>query len=77
MEDLRILEEQQQDSQRKLKQVKTLKHNRLEHRSTVENQLNSLKYKNGEHRAQLNRKHEVLSLATHVCIIFASENFHF
>ena len=64
MEDLRVLEEQQRDSQRKLVQVKTLKHNRLERRSAVENMLASLKYRNGEHRAQINRAHEVLSMTT-------------
>jgi hypothetical protein len=64
MEDLRVLEEQQQESQRKLSQIKNLKQNRLERYSAVENQLVSLKYKNGEHRVQLNRAHDVLSSAT-------------
>lgn len=65
MEDLRVLEEQQHDSQRKLAHVKILKKNRLERSSAVESQLASLKYKNGERRAQLNRAREILSSATH------------
>jgi hypothetical protein len=65
MEDLRVLEEQQHDSQRKLAHVKVLKQNRLERSSAVENQLASLKYNNGERRAQLNRAHEILSSATY------------
>jgi len=64
MEDLRVLEEQQRDSQRKLAQVKVVKQNRLERRTVIESQLAALKYKNGEHRAQLNRAIEVLSKST-------------
>lgn len=64
MEDLRVLEVQQHESQHKLSQIKNLKQNRLERYSAVEKKLVSLKYSNGEHRVQLNRAHEVLSLAT-------------
>mmetsp|Transcript_16509 Transcript_16509/g.24963 ORF Transcript_16509/g.24963 Transcript_16509/m.24963 type:complete len:291 (-) Transcript_16509:3362-4234(-) len=64
MEDLHILEQQQRESQRKLTQTKSLKLNRMEHRSFLENKLGDLRYRNGECRTQVNRARDVLSKST-------------
>ena len=64
MEDLRILEQQQRESQRKLAMIKLTKQSKLEQRSSLESKLSSLKYANGEQRAQLVRARDVLSRST-------------
>ena len=64
MKDLRVLEEQQRESQHKLTQTKLLKQNMLERQSEMEARLASLKFKNGELRVQLTRMNEVLSTST-------------
>jgi hypothetical protein len=64
MEDLRVLEQQQLESQRKLAAIKLTKQHKLEQRSTLESKLSSLKYANGEQRAQLVRARDVLSRCT-------------
>lgn len=64
MEDLHILEQQQRESQRKLTQAKSLKLNRMQHLSFLENKLGDLRYRNGECRTQVNRARDVLSKST-------------
>jgi hypothetical protein len=64
MEDLRVLEQQQRESQRKLAAIKLIKQQKLEQRSALESKLSSLKYANGEQRAQLLRARDVLSRCT-------------
>ena len=64
MEDLRVLEQQQRDSQRLLASIKLSKHHKLEQQSSLETKLSSLKYSNGEARAQLIHAREVLSKST-------------
>ena len=64
MEDLRVLEQQQLESQRRLAAIKLTKQHKLEQRSTLESKLSSLKYANGEQRAQLLRARDVLSRCT-------------
>ncbi len=64
MEDLRALEQQQRDSQRLLASIKLTKSHKLEQRSALEQKLSSLKYSNGELRAQLHRARQVLSKCT-------------
>lgn len=64
MEDLHVLEQQQRDSQRKLEAIKLTKQHKLEQRSALESKLSSLKYANGEQRAQLVRARDVLSRCT-------------
>ena len=64
MEDLRILEEQQRESQLLLESVKLTKKLKLDQMSKLETNLSSLKYTNGEQRAKLMRSREVLSVST-------------
>ncbi len=64
MEDLRVLEQQQRDSQRLLASIKLTKQHKLEQRVSLENKLSSLKFSNGQARAQLLRAREVLSKST-------------
>jgi len=64
MEDLRVLEQQQRESQRLLASTKQTKKHRLDHRIALENKLSSLKYSNGESKQQLLRSREVLSRIT-------------
>lgn len=64
MEDLRVLEQQQRESQRKLQTTKLTKQHKLEEQSSLESKLSSLKYANGEQRAQLARARDVLSRST-------------
>lgn len=64
MEDLRVLEQQQRESQRLLASVKLTKKHKLDQRSQLETNLSSLKYANGEQRANLSRTREVLSTST-------------
>ena len=64
MEDLRVLEQQQRDSQRKLATIKLTKQHKIEQRASLESKLSSLKYANGEQRAQLARARDVLSRST-------------
>lgn len=64
MEDLRVLEQQQRDSQSLLASIKLSKHHKLEQRSALESKLSELKYSNGESRAQLIHAREVLSKST-------------
>jgi len=64
MEDLRVLEQQQRDSQRLLASSKLTKQHKLEQRSSLDTKLSSLKYSNGEARAQLIHAREVLSKST-------------
>lgn len=64
MEDLRVLEQQQRESQRLLASTKLAKTHKLEQRSELESKLSSLKYKNAEERANLQRSRDVLSSTT-------------
>ena len=64
MEDLRVLEQQQQDSQRHLSAAKLAKQQRLEQRSQAETRLSRLKFSNGELRADLQQCRDVLSRST-------------
>lgn len=64
MEDLRVLEQQQRESQRKLAATKLSKQHKLEQQASLESKLSSLKYANGEQRAQLVRARDVLSRST-------------
>lgn len=64
MEDLRILERQQRDSQRLLQSVKLTKQHKLSQKEQLEQTLASLKYKNGQSKAQLSLARQVLSSST-------------
>jgi hypothetical protein len=64
MEDLRILERQQRDSQRLLQSVKLTKQHKLSQKEQLEQTLASLKYKNGQCKAQLSLARQVLSSST-------------
>jgi hypothetical protein len=64
MEDLRVLEQQQRESQQKLATDKLTKQHKLEQHSSIETKLSSLKYANGEQRVQLVRARDVLSRST-------------
>jgi hypothetical protein len=61
MEDLRILEQQQRESQRNLAAIKVVKQHKIEQRSSLDGKLFSLKFSNGEARFQLNHSRQVLS----------------
>lgn len=61
MEDLRVLEQQQRDSQRNLAAIKVAKQHKLDQRSSLDAKLSALKYSNGEGRFQLNHARKVLS----------------
>lgn len=60
MEDLRVLEQQQRESQRKLATIKLTKQHKQTQKVTLETKLASLKYANGQRRAQLTRARDVL-----------------
>lgn len=60
MEDLRVLEQQQRESQRKLATIKLTKQHKQNQKTSLETKLASLKYANGQRRAQLTRAREVL-----------------
>ena len=64
MEDIRVLEQQQRDSQRLLTSIKLTKQHKLQEQSVLEINLSSLKYTNGEAQAQLLRCRDVLSKST-------------
>ncbi len=64
MEDLKVLEQQQRDSQRLLASIKLTKQHKLEQRVSLETKLSTLKYSNGEARAQLHQARDVLSKST-------------
>jgi len=64
MEDLRVLEQQQRESQRLLSSVKLTKKHKIEQRSQFESNLSTLKYANGEQRVKLIRERESLSACT-------------
>jgi hypothetical protein len=59
--DLRILETQQQESERKLHHARITKQRRLDQQASLEENLDKLKYQNGQQRAELQRAHEFLS----------------
>ncbi|CAJ1961637.1 unnamed protein product [Cylindrotheca closterium] len=64
LEDLRVLEMQQRDSQRKLTNAQITKQNRVQQQATLEVQLEQTKYANGELRAQIRQFREFLSCGT-------------
>lgn len=64
MADLRVLEQQQNESFRKLEAIKLTKQHKQSQHSSLESKLSSLKYANGEQRAQLVRSRDVLSRST-------------
>ena len=64
MEDLRILEQQQRDSQRLLGSIKLSKQHKLDQRSSFESKLSTIQYSNAQLRAQLSRARTVLSNCT-------------
>jgi hypothetical protein len=61
MADLRILEAQQHDSERKLQHAKVTKQGRLEYQTALEEKLDKCKYHNGQLAAELYRSQELLS----------------
>jgi chromosome segregation ATPase len=61
MKDLRVLEQQQHESQRKLQQAQDTKQRRLEHHATLETKLEQFKYQNGQNRAELSHMNNLLS----------------
>ena len=64
LEDLLVLEQQQREAQRKLASARLSKEHRLQQQTSLENQLEDLKYSNGEQRAQLLQARELLSSGT-------------
>ncbi|KAL3943796.1 MAG: hypothetical protein SGBAC_002125 [Bacillariaceae sp.] len=64
LEDLRVLETQQRDSQRKLANARITKDNRLQQQTALEVQLEQNKYANGELRAQIRQFRDFLSCGT-------------
>lgn len=62
MADLRILEEQQAESERKLQYAQELKQRRLEALKTCEHKLHDLQYKNGQMRACIDRHRDTLAI---------------
>lgn len=61
MADLRILEEQQVESQRNLQNAYATKQRLLDHQDALDAKLNQCKYHYGQKRAELQRSHELLS----------------
>ena len=61
MRDLRILEEQQRDSQRKLVAAQEAKQRRQQQHAALEAQLGELKYQNGQSRAELQSMRDTLA----------------
>lgn len=66
MEDLRILEEQQEESQRKLKAARLMKQRKINNHSDLEVKLRQSKYQHGQNRAELQRMYDKLSLMHHM-----------
>jgi len=60
MEDLRVLEQQQRESQRKLASSRLTKEHKETQKTNLETKIASLKYANGQQRAQLARSRELL-----------------
>jgi hypothetical protein len=61
MKDLRVIEQQQHESQRKLQHAQETKQRRLEYHATLETKLEQFKYQNGQNRAELSHMHNLLS----------------
>jgi hypothetical protein len=61
MKDLRVLEQQQHESQRKLQHAQETKQRRIEYHATLETNLEQVKYQNGQNRAELSHMHNLLS----------------
>jgi chromosome segregation ATPase len=61
MKDLRVLEQQQHESQRKLQQAQDTKQRRFEHHAVLEANLEQIKYQNGQNRAELSHMNNLLS----------------
>jgi chromosome segregation ATPase len=61
MKDLRVLEQQQHESQRKLQHAQETKQRRLEYHAALEAKLEQLKYQNGQNRAELSHMRNLLS----------------
>jgi chromosome segregation ATPase len=61
MADLRILEAQQQESERKLQHAKATKQRRLDYQTALEEKLDKCKYQNGQLSAEMQRSQELLS----------------
>ena len=59
--DLQILQDQQNESERRLKAARVTKQKRLEQHAAMEAQLERLKYENGQQRAELQRANVLLS----------------
>jgi hypothetical protein len=64
MKDLRILEEQQRESQQKLQVARANKQRHLQAHAALETKLEDLKYKNGQRRVEIQRVHKLLSEQT-------------
>ena len=64
LEDLRVLEQQQREAQRKLANARMTKEARIQKHATLESNLELLKYSNGELRAQLRQSRDILSIGT-------------
>ena len=62
LKDLQVLEEQQRESHRKLQAARDTKQRKEAQRTTLENQLGDLKYRDGQVRAELERIREMLSV---------------
>ena len=61
MADLRILEAQQQESERQLQHAKVTKQRRLDYQTALEEKLDKCKYANGQISTELQRSQELLS----------------
>jgi hypothetical protein len=64
LEDLRVLEQQQRESQRTLANARVTKDHHLQQQTALETQIEQQKYKNGALRAQLRQFRESLSCGT-------------
>ena len=63
MEDLRILEEHQQESKRQLESVRLVKQRRLEQYAALETKLRDFKYRHAQDRVEIQRMHQSLSVS--------------
>jgi hypothetical protein len=61
MKDLRVLEQQQHESQRKLQHAQETKLRRLDNHASLETNLEQIKYQNGQSRAELSHMRNLLS----------------
>jgi predicted nucleic acid-binding Zn-ribbon protein len=61
MRDLRVLEEQQRESHRKLQAAQETKQRRMQQHATLESKLGELKYQNGQSRAEVQQMRTILS----------------